>query len=175
MAMPSPKDHPLAPPGVLCPDDYVIPRLASGPVFADAQSASLRENHFSRHPRAFLRKAILPWMALPAEGRAPHAHNFAIGPTPTLAPFGHRLVVNLSGGNEMSRRTYGLATRTRRAHPSEKNASRAIPGPSSARPSCPAWPSPRRGGLRTPAITPTAPPRHVPGWPPGHRQLMWWK
>ena len=104
MAMPSPKDHPLAPPGVLCPDDYVIPRLASGPVFADAQSASLRENHFSCHPRAFLRKAILPWMALPAEGRAPHAHNVAIGPAPTLAPFGHRLVVNLSGGNEMSRR-----------------------------------------------------------------------
>jgi hypothetical protein len=29
----------------------------------------------------FPRKAILPWMSLPAEGRAPHARNKTIGPT----------------------------------------------------------------------------------------------
>ena len=38
-----------------------------------AETAPLRENRLSRHLRAFHRKAISPWMALPAEGRAPHA------------------------------------------------------------------------------------------------------
>ena len=47
--------------------------------------------------------------------------------------------------------------------------------PFPARPSELGSPIRRRGGLRTPTITPTAPPRHVPGRPLGHRQPMLWK
>jgi hypothetical protein len=60
------------------------------PYHADAQSASLRENRPSRDLRAFLRKAISPWTAYPAEGRAPHARNVDIRRTQTLCLFGHQ-------------------------------------------------------------------------------------
>jgi hypothetical protein len=53
--------------------------------------------------------------------------------------------------------------------PLRGNHLRAIPGPSSARPSHPRMVLPRRGGLRTPAITPLASPRHVPARPPARR------
>jgi len=76
----------------------------------------------------FPRKAIPARMTNPAEGRAPHARKEGMTPTPTLPPLGHWLILNACGGNGMPRRTYGLATRTRRAHPSEKTAFRIIPG-----------------------------------------------
>jgi hypothetical protein len=124
--MPSPKDHPLAPPGVLCPDDYVIPRLASGPVFADAQSASLRENRPSRDPRAFLRNAISPWLA-------PRRGGLRTPASDTLLPPGDCPIRPPAVGlplrdHVIPRLEYGLPTRTRGARPSEKTASRVISG-----------------------------------------------
>jgi hypothetical protein len=87
------------------------------------------------------RKATLACIAHAAEGRAPHARND--GTTPTLPPFGHRFIVNACGGNEMSRRTYGLATRARRPRPSEKTALRAVSGLS--RKALSPWLAPRGG------------------------------
>ena len=51
----------------------------------------------------FPRKAVLAWIAHPAEGRAPHARKESMTPTLTLPPFGYRLVVNPSGGNASAR------------------------------------------------------------------------
>jgi hypothetical protein len=53
------------------------------PVFADAQSASLRENHLSRHLQVCARKAISPWTVHPWRGglRTPAGK--------VLAPPGH--------------------------------------------------------------------------------------
>jgi hypothetical protein len=118
------------------------------PCHADAQSASLREKGPWHRPLVCPRKAFFASLGHLAEGRAPHARND--GTTPTLPPFGHRFIVNACGGNEMSRRTYGLATRARRPRPSEKSALHIIPGPFPARPSDLGASTPRRGGLRTP-------------------------
>ena len=92
-----------------------------------AERVPPRKSPFALSP-GFPRKAIRPWLAHPSEGRAPHARNDGTTPTPTLPPFGHRLLVNSSGGNGMPRLAYGLATRARRPHPSEKIALRVVPG-----------------------------------------------
>jgi hypothetical protein len=91
-----------------------------------------------------------------------------------MSPVGHRVI----GNHPVGMKSLGLRTalppgRGDRAPP-RKPPLTLSPG-SPARPSCPGWPSPRRGGLRTPAITPLVSPEHVPGRPPGHRQRMWWK
>ena len=46
----------------------------------------------SRLSQGFPRKATRPGLT-PSEGRAPHARNDGTTPTPTLPPFGHRLIV----------------------------------------------------------------------------------
>ena len=104
------------------------------PCQADAQSASLRENRPSRDPRAFLRKAISPRTAHPGEGRPPHARKEGPGLT-EVGRHGPMATGAPILGNERPRHPYGLATRTRRARPSEKTAFRVISGPFSGRPS----------------------------------------
>ena len=81
------------------------------------------------------RKAISPWIVHPAEGRAPHARKGKHWLQGGFSPLGSRPPADASGGNEMPRHQYSLATRTHRARPSEKTAHRAIPGPFSGRPS----------------------------------------
>jgi len=132
-----------------------------GPIRSDARSASPRENAPSRHFRAFLRKAILVGMAHTAEGRAPHARmddsrfteawpRSATGPS--FAPNDY----------VMPRLQSGLAMRARRPRPSERITFRVISGPSPLGHLTLDSPSPRRGGLRTPAMTPLASPGHGP-------------
>jgi hypothetical protein len=58
--------------------------------------------------------------------------------------------------------------RARRPRPSEKTTARVIPGFSPLGHPCRAGP-PRRGGLRTPAMTPLASPEHLPVRPPAVR------
>jgi hypothetical protein len=197
-----------------------------GPCHADAETASLRENQLSRHPRVCPRRAFSPSLGPPAEGRAPHAREDDTGLTeacvllatgswsthrlqmeclgirgasqfgrtecvpprkppfapspgfpseatslwiaspggagsarprerywlhPGISPPGCRAIVNGCGGNEMSRSTCSLATRTHRVRPSEKTAFRVIPGFAPGGPSRLRLAISRRGGLRTPA------------------------
>ena len=138
-------------------------------LFAGAQSAPLRENRLSRHFRAFLRKPIRAGLG-PAEGRAPHARKEGTGSSEARR---HRLTATEAPilGNERPRHEYGLATRTRGAHPSEKTTARVVSGFSPQGHSCRAWP-PWRGGLRTPAMTPLGSPEHVPPGPPGVRSPL---
>jgi hypothetical protein len=105
-----------------------MPRRAHGLAIRARRPRPSEETTSALSP-AFPRKAIRLGLT-PAEGRAPHARKESITLTPTFAPFGHRLVVNLSGGNGMPRLAYGLATRARRPRPSEKNPFRAISSPS---------------------------------------------
>ena len=127
-------------------------------LFAGAQSAPLRENRLSRHFRAFLRKPIRAGLG-PAEGRAPHARKEGTGSSEARR---HRLTATEAPilGNERPRHEYGLATRTRGAHPSEKTTARVVSGFSPQGHSCRACP-PWRGGLRTPARKGPARARHV--------------
>jgi hypothetical protein len=81
------------------------------------------------------------------------------------APASFQLVRN----HGLPRLASGQYSRTRRPRPSEKTASRAISRPFPARPSQLGWPSPRRGGLRTPANETLPPPRDRPIRPPGFR------
>ena len=120
-----------------------------GPCQADARSASLRENPFSRYPRACPARPLCPRIIQPAEGRAPHARKEGTGSSEARR---HRLTATEAPilGNERPRHEYGLATRTRGAHPSGKTTARVVSGFSPQGHSCRAWP-PRRGGLRTPA------------------------
>jgi hypothetical protein len=126
-----------------------------------------------RHPLVCPRKAFFASLDHLAEGRAPHARND--GTTATLPPFGHRFIVNACGGNEMSRRTYGLATRARRPRPSEKSALHIIPGPSPTRPCSLGSSTPRRGGLRTPVTRALASRRIFPVRVPAPRARIRWK
>jgi hypothetical protein len=146
----SPRHVPARPPARrLSLGHHDIPRACVRPVLTGAETAPLRENRFSRHLRAFHRKAISPWMALPAEGRAPHARKDGIG----LAGACPHLATRYSFAPDdlvMPRLASGLTTRTRRPRPSEKTAFGAISGLSPIRPSCLAL-SPWRGGLCTPA------------------------
>ena len=110
--------------------------------------------------RAFPRKAIPARITNPAEGRAPHARKQSMTPTLTLPPFGYRLVVNPSGGNA-SARIRPCHTGAETAPLREKRLS-LDSRPFPARPSQLGWPTPRRGGLRTPAKPELAWPRHLP-------------
>ena len=82
-------------------------------ICADAQTrVPPRKPPFASFP-GLPRKAILPWMVLPAEGRVPHARNDGIG----LAGASPRLATRYSFAPDdhiMPRLAYGLATRTRR-------------------------------------------------------------
>ena len=83
----------------------------------------------SRHPRAFLRKAVLAWISHPAEGRAPHARNDGIG----LAGACPHLATGCSFAPDdhvMPRLAPGPYWRTHGVRPSEKTAFRVISGPS---------------------------------------------
>jgi len=139
------------------------------PCHADAQSASLRENRLSRHLQHFPARPSVP--GLPhAEGRAPHARTddsrfteawprSATGPS--FAPDDY----------VTPRLASGLAMRTRRPRPSEKTASRANPGSSSARPSHPRLAPPAEGRApharyETITLAPTLPP--FGNWPLAH-------
>jgi hypothetical protein len=113
------------------------------PCNADARSASLRENRLSRHLR--VSPARPPHFASPLlEGRAPHARKGGTGLTEGCARYANRPLASSPGGNGIPLLACGLATRTRRARPSEKTAFRASPGlpPEGLLPI--AWPS--RGG-----------------------------
>jgi hypothetical protein len=78
MAMPSPKDYPLGPPGVLCPDDYVIPRLASGP-YSRTRRAHPSEKITFRAIPGLAKQGPLSSLGRLAEGRAPHARKEGFG------------------------------------------------------------------------------------------------
>ena len=133
----SPRDGPIRPPGFrLPPNDYVMPRLASGLTTRTRRPRPSEKISFRVNSR--LSPLGHPSSDSPhLEGRAPHARNDGITPTPTSPPPGHRLIVNPSAANGMPRHSWGLATRTHGVRPSEKTTHRAIPGPSSARPSHP--------------------------------------
>jgi len=66
------------------------------PYHADARSASLRENRPPPIPGAFPGRPSPRRMVHPVEGRAPHARDDGITPTPMFPPFGHRPVANSS-------------------------------------------------------------------------------
>jgi hypothetical protein len=101
--------------------------------------------------QGFPRKAILPWMALPAEGRASHArkerHRLDPGHVPPRPP-GRRLSL---GHHDIPRACVRPVFTGAETAPLRGNHPSAISGLSPIRPSCPGRPSPRRGGLRTPA------------------------
>jgi hypothetical protein len=97
-------------------------------------------------------------LARPPEGRAPHARKEGPGLT-EVGRHGPMATGAPILGNGRPRHPYGLATRTRRARPSEKIAHRAISGPSSARPSRLGQLTPRRGGLRTPVMSTSRQPK----------------
>jgi hypothetical protein len=120
--------------------------------------------------QGFPRKAILPWTALPAEGRAPHARNDGIG----LAGACPHLATRYSFAPDdhvMPRLVSGLATRTRRPRPSEKTTFRVIcPGGFPRKAIRTGLASPKRkGGLRTPARKGTGLTRGMS--PLGHRPV----
>ena len=137
-------------------------------ICADAQTPSLRENRPSHRFQVFpARPSCLGWFS-PRRGglRTPPISasrlteacpHWATGRS--LAP--DRYV--------MPRLAYGLATRTRRPRPSEKTTPRAISGFAPVRPSRLRLAISRRGGLRTPAMTPLASPEHLPVRPPAVR------
>jgi hypothetical protein len=102
-----------------------------------------RKSPFARSA-GFRREALLPWMALPAEGRAPHAREEGIAPNPILPPFWPPASRRPMGRDDLPRFAPGPYLRTRRARPSEKNAFRAISGPSPLGSPCKA--RPRLGG-----------------------------
>jgi hypothetical protein len=135
------------------------------PVFADAQSASLRENHLSRHLRVCARKAISPWTVHPWRGglrtpagmAMPSPKHWPLGPPGVRLPIREHVVHRFASGQSL---------RTRRPRPSEKTAFRVIPGSSPQGHPC--WASPpRRGGLRTPSNEASLAPRDRPIGPPG--------
>jgi hypothetical protein len=132
---------------------------------ADAQSASLRQNHAPPYLRAFLRKAVLARIAHPPEGRAPHARKkdpkrSSCTPIKPPAP---RLT---TGGNENPCHASGVATRTHRVRPSEKTALRVMPVFSPlGHPSLDSPPG--RGGLCTPVSETSLLPGDRPIRPPG--------
>jgi hypothetical protein len=111
---------PARPPGVGLPLT-IMPY----PAFASGLATRARRPRPSEETTSALSPALPPqghasYASPPAEGRAPHARNDGTTPTPTLPPIGHLVIVNSCCANEMPRHTYGLPTRTRRAHPSEK-------------------------------------------------------
>ena len=69
-------------------------RLRLGPILADAQSASLRKIHSSRHIRPFPARPCV--LGSPLEGRAPHARNIRIATYRDISPFGHQLLAKSS-------------------------------------------------------------------------------
>ena len=89
--------------------------------------------------------------------------------TEACARYANRPLASSPGGNGMPRLASGLATRTRRPRPSEKTTPRAISGFAPVRPSRLRLAISRRGGLRTPAMTPLASPEHLPVRPPAVR------
>jgi hypothetical protein len=89
--------------------------------------------------RAFPRKAILPWIAHPAEGRAPHARKrdlACVGGSP-------RWATGLSFAPRLIMSCLGMSTaRARRPRPSEKTTPQRYFGPFPARPLTRARPPP---------------------------------
>jgi len=125
-------------------------RLRLGPILADAQSASLRKIHSSRHIGPFpARPSVL---GSPLEGRALHAPNIRIATYRDISPFGHQLlakssVIMLCPGLRPALQTDAQGAPLREHRPPRY--ARVFP----ARPSCPGWHTPRRGGLRTPVMS----------------------
>jgi hypothetical protein len=77
-----------------------------------------------------------PGLHSPPRGKAGSARPQGwLGPNRYMSPLGPRVIFEACGENEMPGLAFGLATRTRRARPSDKTASRAVSGPSSVRPS----------------------------------------
>jgi hypothetical protein len=105
-----------------------MPRFAPGLVNADAQSASLRENHLSRHLRVCPRKAFSPSLGHLAEGRAPHARGIRHGLTEACARYGHRALPCITVVEMECPGLRPALTRTHRVRPSEKTAFRVISG-----------------------------------------------
>jgi hypothetical protein len=97
------------------------------PVFADARSASLRENRLSRRLRAFLRKAIRAGLAPPGGAGSARPQGW-LGPNRYMSPQGPRVIFDACGGNEMPGLGSGPYLRTHGVRPSEKTALRVMPG-----------------------------------------------
>ena len=87
----------------------------------------------------------------PAEGRAPHARMGTPWLHPGISPLGHRPLDYSSLVTPCPALAYGLAARARRPRPSERITFRVISVRSPLGHLTLDSPSPRRGGLRTPA------------------------
>jgi hypothetical protein len=120
------------------------------PCHPGAETAPLRENHLSRHFGAFHRKAISPRLGLAAEGRAPHAREERLRLTGACAL--------LATGSSSTHRLQMECPGIRGA--SQRGRTECVPPrkPPARHPGFPPLghltldsPSPRRGGLRTPA------------------------
>ena len=103
-----------------------MPRHARGPILPDAQSASLRKIHSSRHLRPFpARPSVLgspPGGAGSARPQYPHRD------LPRHLPIWPPASCQIVRDHVMPGFTSSLAKRTRRARPSEKTTARVIPG-----------------------------------------------
>jgi len=121
-------------------------------VFAGAETASLRENRPSRDPRAFHRKAISPRLT-PLEGRAPHAREGRRHASHNVAPL---LATGSSSTHRLQMECLGIRGASQRGRtecvPPRKPPAR-YPRVSPLGHLTLDSPSPRRGGLRTPAMT----------------------
>jgi hypothetical protein len=139
--------HPIANPSVT----VTCPGLLPARIFGRTECVPPRKPP-SRHPRAFLRKAVLACIAHPRGGAGSARPQGRHGLDRGVCPGGHGPLASSSGGNEMPRHPYGGTMRARRPRPSEKT-------PSASSPTFPRTAihaglvPPRRGGLRTPAMT----------------------
>ena len=146
----------LASPGHVHPGPSVLrspPAIMTRPGLRPASPRGRTECVPPRKPLFALspgspRKAILPWMALPSEGRAPHARGERSRLTgaytlwATRPSFAH-------DNHVMPQFASGLASRTRRARLSEKTALRVISG-LAAQGHLPLDRTPLRWGLKRP-------------------------
>jgi hypothetical protein len=124
----SPRHVPARPPArrLALGGHHDMPRLAYGR-YSRARRPRPSEETTSAPSPGLPRKAIPPWTAHPAEGRAPHARNDGIG----LAGACRHLATRYSFASDdhvMPRLASGLATRTHGVRPSEKTGPGVIPG-----------------------------------------------
>jgi hypothetical protein len=124
------------------------PGLSPARICGRAERVPPRKSPFARSA-GFRREALLPWMALPSEGRAPAARKGRHRGEDNIIPFWPPTPRQLVFNHDLPRFTFGLASRTRRARLSEKTAFRVISGPA-AQGHLPLDRTPLRWGLKRP-------------------------